>query len=536
MRESTTRRIVLTVLLTSSVLLVAVGAGCPPQQPENGGDGENQSPSVAHPAVCASDAECADDAICVDGLCSLEVDVDTVDFDTVISPPNNSPAPTQRLDASAQPLMGAELVAATAARRQGEVDVESEGDPPPGTLLFDAQSSAPVSTTRQPVRNGEFDYRLLDRDYEVTFVVDDPEWPRIPLGTERIEHSDAPLQFQVPGFDELRVVTGTLQRDVVDLGDLLSEPVEGAEIVAVGDNPRVQSNVAVTGEDGEFTLRLPPGEESFDVRVFASSPDQLIPRVTFDGVIDADTDDLSLSVGEIDLDLELADLSVDLTAESVDGHSPDWSRYGVEIRGGLGVGELVRRPDIDDEGGIETELPPGLYDIEITAPPGVPWSSLEETVDLVVTGVSRQFELSSRTRVAGTVTDVTGDGLDGARIGVHADGLPTPTSLITDGDGAFEAWLEPGDYRFHARPPVDRALPATTVDLEVTQSDGDIDIEIPRGVVVSGGLLSDDGSALAHTVVRAMAHNGDDGPSTYGEAMTDAGGFFRLVLPPELIR
>ncbi len=506
-------------------------------EPPDGDDAPRQPPSALTDTGCIADDECVDDDICIDGLCSIDPPDGPLTYGLVATPPNSSTVPPHRLSVDDRPVAGATVTLEETERVDGRLETANGESAPDGTLLFDPLGDTAPREIQRPVRDGDFDVRLPPDDYRVEYLVDDPRWPPIPVDTLEIDDSfEGSIDWSIPEFADLRSVTGVVNRQLLDIADLLDEPVESAAVIAERPDSEHRTRATVTDEDGEFTLVLPPGEDDFDVLVRPGPDNPLAPHVRFDGELDATTDDLSLSVGELDL-ADLVTLSVEATAPSINGQQPDWDAYRVEIQRDLDVGELLVTPALDGDGHTEIELPIGSYDIEIIPPVDAPWSGTSESIDILDALGPIELELSVRPRIDATVTDSTGEPLAGVRVEPKpANGGASLRPAISDAEGEVSIWLEPGDYELVFRPPAASNLPWHRESLTVgTDGASDTTFEIPRGFVATGTLTTADNRPIPNAYLRAFDTGSDGTPRTVGDARTDSGGDYRLLLSPDVV-
>ena len=517
-----------------AALVVAASAlGCP-QHNEEGQPADIQPDSAHLDGQCSADSECPGDEICKEGICAMTPPLSSLHYGLTINPPNSKNIPPQTIDSDEHSVTDATFVVEPIEPRSGEL-LTSDGEPAPdGRLRVVADGAAAPKEIQRPVRNGEFELSVLPGDYIVTYVVDDKRWPRIPIQDLDLSDTGASLDLEIPQFEELQSVTGELTRQAIELIDPLAEPVEGAEVVARGATTGYRSPVAMTDEDGHFELRLPPGENDFDVLVSASSENPLVPHASFSEVIDTDTDDIAISVGE--LDLETLSVSIDLSTADGDQESPQWDDYRVTFRRSVDVGELLVSPDIRDDGTVDTQLPLGTYEVEVIAPPGAPYGSTTDEVSLLDSATGAEIELPQRQRIDGVVTEPGGEPAEGTRISLESiDGSQRrPPPMRTDASGQFQFWLDPGDYRAIVRPRTSSALAISRHDFTVSEEDDQsvVDLQIPQGFVATGRLQTPAGEPIAHTSLRAFEDAHDD--AVIAESDTGLDGLFRFVFPLDL--
>ncbi len=513
-------------LLLGCCAVLALATACPASPTDNQpADG----PMATLDSQCVADGECPDDERCVAGLCSIEANTDVLRYGLHINPSNSSPVPAQQLDIESRPLLDAAVQARVIERVEGEITT-TDGEPAPGGTLMIDPVDRDASASQQIVRDGVFSLHQLPGRYSLTYIVDDDRWPRLPLGEYEISGAETVLELEIPQFQELRTVSGQLERTALELLDVLAEPVEDAEIVARASDTGHRSQFATTDENGEFVLHLPPGSDDFDVIVRPTRDNQIVPRATFPGEIDGASDSVSLSLGE--LDLELATLAIDVDTSSQPDLEPDWRDMRVEIQRSVDLGELLITPPIDD-GQIDTSVPLGDYEIEIIPPADSPWSSASRQISLTDSILPEVIELPARPRVEGRVTGPDGQSIGGVRVDIVALGNSEvrPEPVYTDLDGRFVTWLNPGDYRVVSRPPVDTGLPQVDRTIEVRDNGAEVDIEIPRGLIATGQLTTDAGDSVAYATVTAV----DDDGQRIARSQTDSSGVYRLVLPPSIV-
>lgn len=480
---------------------------------------------------CTADAECADDEFCLHGLCGVEPEHSEFEYGIVIRPPERSVFPPQVVDADLRPVVGADVSARASQVISGELSTTDGEAAPNGTIVANSTQPSLLPEIQRPVRGGEFELHVPSGDYRLTYIVDDDRWPRIPLDVHDLSDDTAPIALTIPTFQELRTVTGELTREPLEIVGLLSEPVEGAEVVARATTSEHRSQVAVTDENGEFALHLPPGDDDFDVLVSPGPDNPVVPYATFDTEIEAATDDVSLSLGELDFDL--LSVSLEMSAESVPGHSPDWPAYRADFHQSVDVGDLLVTPVLDDDGTADVELVPGSYDIEITPPPAAPWGSAAETIDSLDTVSTVDIELPLRSRVHGTVIDHRGEPVAHARLRVEPETGSdlAPPAVYTDGDGGFELWLDSGDYNLTVRPPASTALPRHRESFSIDADDEvSIDVQLRRGFVATGRIQASDGTPLSRGSIEIFDDDGESSP-TIDDGITGDDGSYRIVVP-----
>lgn len=516
---------------------LAVGLGSSCYFADGGSDQPGADPEESAPLFdghCIADEECMSGEICIEGFCSIEPPGSTIEYGIELNPRNDAPVPPHRLDAAPRSVFDAQLRAETATEVSGQIDT-GDGEPAPdGTLVIEPVDDQHDSLQlQQPVRNGEFELLAPAGDLQVTLIADDDNWPRLDLGVHNLADAGDTIRLEVPELDELPAVSGELTRQPVELLDVNQQPVEGAEVFARGADSGLLSGTDRTDSDGQFHLRLPPGDDSFDVVVRPGPHTPLVPHANFSEVLEDPNDPLELSLG--DLDLTESAVSLDIDAEPTEGAGdPDWSDVRVELHRSVDTGEISVFVEPDAPGVVETELPPGTYDVDVTTSPGSPWGSTTEQLEVLAATTSTEIQLPAREQLEGTVADKAGNELPEVRLEFRSrSGGDHPQVVHTDANGEFNAWVDPGEYSVTVDPPAASGLPIVDRSLEVASAEQNrVDIELPRGLVATGGIATDDGQPVDHARVRAFV--GDD-RNIAATALTESDGSYRLVLPPSSV-
>ena len=520
---------------TLAILMVLLlCAGCSDTEASTDESHSSSPPRVD--AWCVADAECFDDEVCRQGLCSLESSPSSLDYGLILTPPNNSSVPAQRIAPETHPTTGAEFRVHTTSTITGTLQDPSEDPAPDGTLALEPIDAPAPGALQTPVRNGEFELHLVPGEYGLKFIVDDERWPRIHLPPQQFSDATNSLELQVPHLNDLRTVSGELTREALELLDLLSEPVQGAKVVARGVETGYRSTVAVTDEEGQFALRLPPDEETFDVLIEPGPENLLVPRLTFAEEITPQTDELSLSVGELDFDLISA--SIELSAEPLNDQSIDWEDYRIILHQELDTGELFVTPSIDDDGHVEIELLGGTYVIDIIAPLGAPWSSTREEVTLLDPLSTIEIELTQRQRVTGSISNHIDQSIGEAKVRVEPENgsPPAPPPVYSDADGQFELWLDAGEYRAMIRSPISLGLPYLESSFAITEEQDQLTLSprFDRSFVATGEIKKTEGEPLSHASLQAFRVDDSEDIQIIGESFTDGDGSFRIVTTPQI--
>lgn len=521
-------------LATIVALLVLVAQpGC-----ESGPIADDPVEPVEVPGACAADSECPGTEICLSSICSVEPPEGLIDYGLIITPPRSSGVARQVISVQSLPLRDAEIIVDATDRVFGEIQLTNGEPAPDGTVIAQPESGDLYQGIQTPLRDGHFEIHLPPGAFRFLLVIDDSRWPRLYFEAEEFPLENSELTLEIPQFHELRTITGEISREL--LGgplDLLSEPVEGAIVTALGTGSQFRATEAVTDEDGHFQLRLPPGEERFDILI-APGPDNLfIPYASFSEAIEETTTEVSLSLGEWLLDL--VPLSLELLTETISGEEPNWSDYRVNIRRSLGLGELLLTPEVDDQGRIETDILSGSYDIEIITPPGDPWSSATTQTGLLDGLTGLEVELESRHQLSVSAVSAHGQPVVDTRttIARTPDLNFVEQASRSDGAGQFSIWVDPGDYRIALFPSSASGLPRHHQDIifPADTEDSALTIELESPMVVTGQLSTDAGEVVSATTIEAFQIGPGGEPMIISKGRSRADGSFRMVLPASVV-
>ncbi|WNG42539.1 PDZ domain-containing protein [Archangium violaceum] len=233
------------------------------------------------------------------------------------------------------------------------------------------------------------------------------------------------------------------------------------------------------------------------------------------------------------------DLTVRLGAS---GHLSGTVTHGADARPGenallavspAGTGGELGRVRTDAAGHYALELPPGDYDVTVSAP-GHTGTSREGLVVEADRHTVADFRLEGTASVEGTVSDARGGLLAGVavRAGLMQGASGEEHFTRTDAAGAFVLeGLPVGTVLVRARQDSSAVWASRTVQLS-TGGRTRVDFTLSETGRVMGRVTQSSGAPLPEpALVRAMAKQGQGGVLDMGLTDTDAEGHYQLELP-----
>lgn len=198
-----------------------------------------------------------------------------------------------------------------------------------------------------------------------------------------------------------------------------------------------------------------------------------------------------------------------------------------------GAGGEVGHARTDTAGHYALELPPGDYDVAVSAP-GHTGSSREGLVVRADRSTVADFRLEGTASVEGTVSDGRGQPLAGVavRAGLLRGGSGEERFTRTDAAGSFVLeGLPVGTVRVLAKQDSSAVWASRTLPL-TSSARGRVDFTLSETGLVAGRVTQSSGAPLSEpALVRAMAKEGQGGVLDMGLADTDAEGRYQLELP-----
>ncbi|GMV40496.1 MAG: hypothetical protein AMXMBFR64_22120 [Myxococcales bacterium] len=456
-----------------------------------------------------------------------------------------------------------------------QVSATTPGDVPGTTLRSDA-------TSGPGLLEGGHGFTLPvipDRQYLISVIPDDTRRPPLHV-SRKFSTADAALDLALPGLHEYPVVCGLLTDGKDRDKDGMPDPLAGVRVQAIEVRPEGSeggplrsSSVAVTGTDvgeaadrrcatNEVELRFPLEAAEYVLQVEPAAPDParpelvpaLIPKLTVDPALW--TIQIAGVAGEMATNLQTIlvappePVSATLT---VRGKSPGGATVPIG-------GATVMLKGLVEQGGVFTmhgetgtdgvwtgKVLPGAYTVTATPPPDAQHAEVTEELAIDAAGATSTLLAQARARVSGRVTGYDGRVLSECTLRAIRLGKSgaEPVTAVTDTDGRYELWLDPGPWGVVAIPTgttgyprlVDRDATPLGAGAKVTR-----DFVLPAPRLVRGSITSSAGLPLAGVTVEfydLQAEKGaeQDAPGLdqlrlLGYGVTDDKGSYQALLSP----
>lgn len=541
-----TARAKLIATVTMATLVLASGCdGFSGFEPE---DDDNETYDT-YPPVCAVDSECPGEQICRYNLCTVPDPVEARLFGFTFLPNSRSglqpqeTAPfevdgTQRLDFVLDPSVE---VTGTVQFAESDSSVET------GTLIFDKrQTNNEIFRQQAPLERGQFALELLPGVYDVTFISQDENIPNRRWLGEVIEARTS-LPLTLPPRDTLVTIQGTLTHRDTSLGlasTTINQPVHSAKVRAIAADGAT-STVALSADDGTFSLRVWGDQTNQDLWVGPASPNELIPQTLIKGAIDTSSGSvqaLALSLGE--WNPTPLQLHLDVLQQISKMAEADFSMNDARItlRARAGDGKITISKTLGDD--TPLLILPLLYTVEIRPPAESKFGEITVEFDARLDGAP-SLEITSlplKHRLFGTITDSEAQPIANAQLEFNQlqdaeeerSSTLRPVTVSTDANGNYEAWLEPDwDYTLEVKPPKTSGAPIGVYTIGPSgDEERELLIALPEPMVVSGSvfvLANDDLKAQPDLSVELYEYLGA-ARHVIATGRTDAAGNFSVVV------
>lgn len=499
---------------------------------------------------CLSDLECAARGagqVCVIGVC---VNADNAALDQVhleVRPSDDSDlAPQQLLEVAAgsgDPR--AEIVLRSTSLARGRVFDGESGAGLPAQVVAVQQRGIPgralVVTTNSDGPEGRFSLPLVaEETYSLSF------WPtdtrRAPAfyaefvagGAASGSYDDNSVAL--PEAGSLLLLEGW----VVAGEGSATLGVEGVELRLLDGSRRV-SSLARTDGEGQWQLWVPADVSSRSLTLEArpTAENRLMPTVSQALVPAEASTPLVLDLGPLGAPVPFTGVVADVAGVPV----VDAKLF---VTGSLGGGTFSATVSTDAAGRFDEELRPGRYELVVVGPTAGSAGLLAGyTVDLDAETPLVALNLPLRSLMSGTVLDAAGAPVANATMSLRRvgelggeenpalEGLGWTFAAVTDIDGSFAQYVDPGRYRVTIEPDSSTTRPRLSALLEVGEDSLVHRFTLPPSRVVAGRIVRQDGQPVAGAAVSAYApFVGEDGVSLeLGATQCKADGTFELLLP-----
>lgn len=582
-----------------------------------GGCGALEADATQGPgSVCDRDDDCPGDQSCQAGYCTVD-EASSYEVDLRFFPPNSSRIP---------PQLGRNISLGTGPLHVAlEPNIEASGcieisgsmqSAPDGNVLFSRSGASGAFTSRSgpveftsgtdsrcPERDGEFNLEILPGSYDVSFLPDDRTketpseayppvtWLRREFEKPRDGNSVSITNLSpLPSPSGLATINGALEYTAGSPGETGGNTtrLDRARVYAVGtDDSSLESTVAVTDPEGNFTLKTLPAEEPtpYDLIVGPSAQNPFVPKRRIPGdeisvagrdalVIDEESSESPLSLQGVDVGRfpqvirdDPPELRIEFVAPELDDEgsseepkndanedAPIWTQFRVRLRStDLREATFSRTESLSEDGTVSMAVLPVEFEGKLIPPSDSKIRPKTFSVDSAETLEPPPIELERKTRVEGRVRDSRGEPLVGAQIewrllGANSEDRnenrlgsnpPEATVVETNSEGRFEAWLEPRPHQALVVPPAEEGQPrsVTRIGAEQIENGDSLTFDLAPPLLVRGRIFGERytrgetrTTPVSETTIEVYDHH--SGLETMlGRGTTDEEGRFHLIVP-----
>ena len=376
---------------------------------------------------------------------------------------------------------------------------------------------------------GAFSVELVPGTYQVTVRSDESAVP--PFRVNDLEVSTGTLinNIALPDPDTHYIVTGMLVRSE---GDELEVPILGARVILV--SPETGLAMSTEGEtvEGAFSVRVPPNEDDYAVRISPGNGSEPVPDLTLETVHVAGSMDLgTLIAGEWDDSVEVTGHVSGINGEEqpVDGAAAFFVQE-------LEHGSFTHVTFADSDGAFTTSLIPGSYEVTLVPPADVEYGAATFAETVSEANLEQEFPLGHKPSLLGTIMGPGGTPLNGATViaepvGYNISALSLgPVSTVTGSNGLYLLPVHRGDQRVTFLPPEGRALSPIVLESVSVSADKRLDPQLPAVRTVTGYVVDPAGDAVADALIEVYV-------DVHGERLllweteTNAAGQFDISMP-----
>lgn len=390
-----------------------------------------------------------------------------------------------------------------------------------------------------------------------------------PTIIERTMEADGHAIFMFGDADQTDFLSGVVV-------DALGVGVPGVKVRAMDDvSEHYVSTLGTTDEQGEFVLAVPVGLRTYKLTFSPSEENLWVPETTHGQVQccehDGNSYDTPQDLGEFMLPAFPDPKTYQFALEGIEtsGMTTFVSEVTVTFETTVGqyggvTGKYVSTATSDEYGVVTVDLVPGdmnenrAYKVTVVTSPSSEFASQVRTEFEVGPngGAGAIIPLERRVPFTGHVS-ADSPSLEAITVKARRNGANSNElagvllSTVTDADGRFNLLLDPGMYTLELQPPASIPLPRWVLDVpEFVQLDAGETVwnagilSIPEAAVLQVQVDSANGEdPLANVSVAvyfidpncAELDGGDCQFSAVllGEAVTDAGGIARLIVPQQ---
>jgi hypothetical protein len=299
-------------------------------------------------------------------------------------------------------------------------------------------------------------------------------------------------------------------------------PIAGARVVL--RSGKLPSGTGISDGSGSFTLRAQPGDYIASIGV-DGWPEVTVPSLTVPSTLSVQYVATLLNVSAKVLAFDGSPVS----GARVTLRSP--SLPSVATVNGSPAPGLVKHVVISGADGTlpPLALPPSSYDILIE-PPGGAADGVTAQAQMLTTDATWTLSLQPKIVLAGTVSNLLGEPVGGARVtAFETAGLGAAPSTTSASDGTWELRVDSGSpMELLVEPPGASNLASARLGLPAGTTKADT--ALGPGLRVGGYVVSPSGGKLPSVVVDALCNGcGSDVP--IASAISDGTGAYALYLP-----
>ncbi|MBN1947432.1 MAG: carboxypeptidase regulatory-like domain-containing protein [Bradymonadales bacterium] len=424
---------------------------------------------------------------------------------------------------------------------QGRIYINAE-QPVPVTgarVLFRLKGGMPnLPLTRETTTDavsGEYQIELVPGTYQVTILIDDAAFPPFREGELTVSGGIFHWSISLTDPDSYYLIQGQLVR--MRSGVLEEEaesPISGATVSleSVPGGTAVSTS-ALTDVAGHFSVRVPPGEREYAIRISPSEENKLIPNLTLEQVSIAESVDLGVILAG-----EWADpVQIGGIVNGLNGIATPVAGATFFLRSEMESGTFSRIALTGTDGSFSEQIIPGDYQITVVPPAIVDWAATTFQQSWHQSQLDQQFDLAQKPVLQGVVTGPDGLGLAGITMSATPIGYPVsslslnPVQDETDSNGLFQLRVHPGRQLILAIPASNSCMsPVVEDSIEVSQSGVQLSIQLQEYGCITGRILAPSGDPLSESQVELFLER-DGSWLQFAERTTDAQGLFSLGLP-----
>lgn len=503
-------------------------------------------------AQCIINADCNGTSVCFYGVCKPAPALALSDTWAEMTQSRGTPfiqqrslEKTGRSDlAIAQPRTWSGVIVDTTGNRQdGYVLLQRVSLIPSRQLSFEA----PTLGTRKfsvPLEAGVYHPIFFDGNADI--------YPPLLLADWKVDTADNNLSLNYPDLSSLTHIRGRIGPSAANQTLGVS-----ARVYVVQSSTQLSSTATQTDGNGKFELLMAPSVVStiptpLSLVIGPSDVNAFVPLRTIDltgsGVVI--TSQTQLPDYYLDGIANTASVSGTIVGADASGASTPLPGATILATTTIGGGTFTTGALSDASGTFKLALltstnpDPLSYTVSIVPAPSSEFGRTEVRYDLLPTGepAPLSIKLGARLTLSGTVLDADGKAVSNAQVVASPEDAAvvgaSSLQALTGADGRFALRVDPNTYGLSIVPQPGSALPNGSGSAEVTTSNVDTTLTLPRGVFLCGEVTAPTSTAVPITVagtsVRFYRDAGDaEGAMLIGVSVVDANSHYSVVLPSQ---